>query len=669
MQNNRLLRLTLILLTLSWVVTGSVHAADTPRDLRGTEIRQDTVKWEWREVSDAVRYEVTVNGRYQGDTRDTRFYSYGLSAGEHRMYVKAVGSDGSVSAPTRTASIKVSDVFRNGAHGRSVLLPASPGSASAVPRNTRGTEIAAGTMKWEWDAVAGAVEYQVTVDGEYVGKTRSTSWESRDLWPGEHSMTVKSVSSNGVLSAQSDNLKVVVTGRAGGGTSPTAGSPSGLVTGLRSTEYSGGDVLWQWSSYPGAVEYEATVDGKVVGKTAGTQWTSRGLWSGEHSLTVRAILSNSSKTSQSDTLKIWVSGNASGSVPGAPNAVAPPPPVVEKTDVVAQPAPPPPVTTGGGDENAADVQSLIDPASYNYPEVTAKAGYELVFSDEFNGTALNPYRWHSQLRWDGEWNGERYEYRIVNGEDQFYVNVLSPDEEHQREIVPVYNPFQFNGNRLAIRAALNPLKSRDRTTTHGKLDTIVPQQPFLSGAISTHEKFAQKFGYFEARIKIPDHVGTFPAFWLFHERRAWEGTRRTEIDIMENLGHAPHYIYNSFHYFTNVTRTYGGDANFIKPSPSGQIRGEDFSNDYYVYAVEWTPGNVKWLVNGEVVSELSNGNVNYEELYVMINLAMGGNWTNFPTNAGGLGRPGDQRYPTAEDIRNFSNPALEIDYVRVYKRK
>ena len=51
---------------------------------------------------------------------------------------------------------------------------------------------------------------------------------------------------------------------------------------------------------------------------------------------------------------------------------------------------------------------LIDPESWNYEEVHTKAGYELVFSDEFNGREVNPDRWNTQLRWDGEFNGLWY---------------------------------------------------------------------------------------------------------------------------------------------------------------------------------------------------------------------------------------------------------------------
>ena len=652
-----------MVLSASAVFSAPAFAIDVPRDLRGTEIRQNTVKWEWAPVSGAVRYEVSVDGSGVGSTTETKFYSDGLSVGEHRMSVVAVDGNGEKSGPTLQASIQVSNQFQYGTHGRSVLLSAeatarSTGS-SPIPQNPRGSEISSNAVRWEWNSVSGAAEYEVTVDGRYAGKTGNTSWTSSNLWNGTHSMTVKSISSSGSLSQQSETVKLQVTGQGGDNTirenvSSLSGSGLGVVGGLSATEIANRGVQWSWSSQSGAVSYEVTVDGAVAGTTDSTQWISRDLWRGTHSLTVKAVDASGNKSVQSETIKIQVSGGGTvAAVPTNNQVVAPPPP-----------------QSNGGDESAANVQNLIDPASYNYSEVSNKAGYELVFSDEFNGTALNGFRWHSQLRWDGEWNGERYEYRVINGEDQFYVNVLSPDEEHQSDVVPVYNPFEFNGNRLAIRATVNPLKNQPKNRTHGALDDIVHQQQFLSGAISTHEKFSQKYGYFEARIKIPSHDGTFPAFWLFHARRANEGTQRTEIDIMENLGHAPHYIYNSFHYFTNVSATYGGDANFIKPRPSGQVfTGTDYSRDYHVYAVEWSPGNVKWFLDGVLVSELDNGQVDYEELYLMINLAIGGNWTNFPTSAGGLGRPSGQRYPTSNDINTFSNPALEIDYVRVFKRR
>lgn len=672
----------LLILTCLSLVPFSSFAIDTPRDLRGTEIRQNTVKWEWADVSGAEEYQIYVNGRDVGTTDDTKFYS-SLDEGYHTMYARSVDGNGDKSDPTYTVGITVSENFRFGTHGITSVVQegsSSPdqqqddnSSSSSgrlpAPSNTRGAEVSPREVLWEWDRVSGAVEYEVTVDGIFAGKTSDNEWTTRNVWFGDHSMTVKTVSGSGDVSEQSLTAKIYVTGEVSGssGSSDDSGGSDnnsssgsfGTPQNPRGTEISAGTVLWQWNSVAGAARYEVTVDGNFVGDTRSADWESRNLWVGTHSMTVKAVNDDGDRSEQSDTVKISVTGQVSDSSSGS----SPPPPSEDNDNDDND-------NNNGGDPDAADVDSLIDPASYSYSEVNNKNGWELVFSDEFNGNALNPYRWHSQLRWDGEWNGERYEYRTINGESQFYVNVLSPDPEHQEEIVPVYNPFKFDGNRLAIRAKVNPLRDRDTNRTHGRMMDIARQQPFLSGAISTHEKFARKYGYFEARIKIPDHTGTFPAFWLFHENRVSEGTQRTEIDIMENLGHAPHYIYNSFHYFTNVSVGYGGDANFVKPSPSGQVNvGSGHADDYHVYAVEWEPGKITWFIDGEQVSELSHREVDHEELYVMINLAIGGNWTNFPTNAGGLGRPSDQRYPTGNDIDVFSNPQLEIDYVRVYKRR
>jgi len=553
--------------------TSAAHAFDAPKDPRGTEVGQSTVKWEWARVNEADMYEVVVDGTHVGLTRDPQYFSYNLWAGEHSLTVRAMRNDGRYSERTPTVKIQVSDWFSASNPNRShvvgqvnqptvsvVTQPVQPSQPLSAPADTRGTIISTGLVKWEWSSVSGATSYDITVDGGYVGSTSDTSFESHGLWEGDHSMSVVATNSQGNTSPRSDTAKVRLSSEQVAANTPTP---------------------------------------------------------------------------------------------------APPPPQTAS-------APPPPA----GNPDAANVRSMVDPSSFTYDEVYQKTGYDLVFSDEFNGTALNPFRWNTGLRWDGEYNGERYEYRVVNGEDQFYVNIFSEDEEHIRDIAPVYNPFEFDGDRLAIRAVKNPLKNHNSGRAYGSLREMSTQQAFLSGAITTHDKFSQKYGYFEARIKIPNHVGSFPAFWLFHENRVWEGTQRSEIDIMENLGHAPWYIYNSFHYFKNVSTSYNGDAHFVKPYPSGQVyTGTDFSQNFHVYAVEWEPGKVSWFIDGEKVSELHHGEVNHEELYVKLNLAIGGNWTNYPTNSGGLGRSPDQHFPNQDDLNNFNNPALEIDYVRVYRKR
>jgi len=438
----------------------------------------------------------------------------------------------------------------------------------------------------------------------------------------------------------------------------------------RGVEISQATVQWDWQAVAGATEYELRIDGVTAGRTSDTSYTSYNLWPGDHSLTVRAVDSSGDLSLPSYTAKLVVSALYDPDDPRVSNISDGPNPGVSQVSeddpggrAVNMPTQANAPVRDGGD-------GLIDPASWDMPEVYQRTGYELVFSDEFNGNALDARRWNGQLRWDGEWNGERFEYRRVNGEHQFYVNPLSNDPEHMRTVVTTHSPFEFNGSRLAIRAVRNPLKRWDADLRFGPLADMVAQQDFLSGAISTYDKFTQKYGYFEARIKIPNHLGTFPAFWLHHQLRANEGTQRTEIDIMENLGHAPWYIYNSFHYNTGVNATSYGTSHFIRPVPNGQIyTGTDYSLEYHTYAIEWRPGYIAWFIDEQKVSEVWNDNVDHEELYLILNMAMGGNWTNFPTTAGGLGRNVGDFWPNAEDLNNYQNPALEIDYVRVYQAR
>ena len=544
-----------------------------------------------------------------------------------------------------------------------LLIVSSSAYAIDTPPNPRGSVTGDSSITWEWNWVPGVQQYEVTIDGQVMPLTPDPRFVSNNLWSGEHSMRVRAISGNGEYSAYSNTVQVII----GGGSSPVtnnsannepsnnqpsndqASSSFGAPSNPRGSQTGNGTVQWEWDAVSGASNYEVAVDGAQYHVTSDTRFTSNGLWNGEHSMSVKAINNNWQYSEQSNTVKVIVSDNG-GNTTNTQVSNPQPTPIVNN---------PPPQDDNG----------LIDPQSWGMPDAS-REGYELVFSDEFNGNSLNPARWNTQLRWDGEFNGERYEYRVINGEDQFYVNTLAEDQEHLNVVPQLHNPFQFDGNRLAIRAVRNPQYTGNRGLTHGPLRDILPQQPFLSGALTTYDKFNQKYGYFEARIKIPSATGTFPAFWLHHQNQRSQGTARTEIDIMENLGHAPWYIYNSFHYFTNVSTNYGGDDHFIKPYPSGQFsNGTNFSENYHTYAVEWSPGYVAYYLDGQRISELWNGAVDRENLYIIMNLAIGGDWTNFATNSGGLGRAGNDHFPNQNDINTWQNPALEIDWVRAYRRR
>jgi len=555
--------------------------------------------------------------------------------------------------------------------GALLVLPQMASADSQSPSIVNGLYTSEGSensvrVGWNkpWDNV-GIDGYNIYRNGSYINTVYETSFKDSGLQAGTpYEYRISAFDSARNYSELSATISFTTAGSAPqpqpDPVTRAASADLSIPTGVRASEVAPGTVKWEWDWVPGAAQYEVWVDGVWSGLTPNTNYFSRDLWVGDHSVSVKSIDAEWRYSSPSETVKIFVGGSSddgqSGLAASETTAVAPPPPA---------PAQQPAAQPGDfGPDNG-----LVDPRSWALPEAQ-KDGYELVFSDEFNSNGINPARWATNLRWDGEYNGERHEYRVINSEDQFYVNILTNDQEHRNVVLPQANPFEFDGSRLAIRALRNPLQTNKNRNSYGPLRDMVAQQTFLSGALSTHDTFAQKYGYFEARIKIPSHVGTFPAFWLYHKNRKWEGTQRTEIDIMENLGHAPWYIYNTLHYFSNVSATYPGDPNFIRPEPQGQIySGTDYSQQYHTYAVQWEPGHITWLIDGVKTSEVWHWATNNEALYLILNLAIGGNWTNFPANAGGLGRESWERYPTDNDINNFANPALEIDYVRVYRRR
>ena len=121
-------------------------SVDAPGNLRGTEIKQNTVKWEWSSSSGASKYEITVNGQVVDVTGNTSIKSYNLYAGEHRMSVRSVSHDGSKSSPSPTAKITTSNPFDYNNAGRSELVGGeSSGSGSSgefgAPEGVWGKEI------------------------------------------------------------------------------------------------------------------------------------------------------------------------------------------------------------------------------------------------------------------------------------------------------------------------------------------------------------------------------------------------------------------------------------------------------------------------------------------------------------------------------------------------
>jgi len=262
-------------------------------------------------------------------------------------------------------------------------------------------------------------------------------------------------------------------------------------------------------------------------------------------------------------------------------------------------------------------ENTVDSFDYNEPDPTdtLQAG-DLIWSDEFSDNgAPDPNNWTYDIG-NGEWGWG-------NNEVQYYTD----DSRNVRV---------ENGNLI-----ISALKEGDQWT---------------SARIKTQG--LKTFTYVTVKVKamLPEGSGTWPAIWMLGSditKVGWPASG--EIDIMEHVGKNPGSIHSSLH----TPSSYGNTQN------SSHVTVPDFSSEFHVYEVEWTPESISFSIDGEAFY-VYNPSLKTEEtwpfnndFFIILNVAMGGNWGS------------DQQYETG-DQRNGIDPSLTeanmiIDYVRVYK--
>ncbi|OWY23818.1 glycoside hydrolase family 16 protein [Sphingobacteriales bacterium UPWRP_1] len=170
---------------------------------------------------------------------------------------------------------------------------------------------------------------------------------------------------------------------------------------------------------------------------------------------------------------------------------------------------------------------------------------------------------------------------------------------------------------------------------------------FTSARIKTQGLFTQTYGRFEAKLKTPFGPGLWPAFWMVGaniETVSWP--QCGEIDIMELRGQQPNIINGSVHgpgYSGGnaITKGYG-------------LQNERFDNQYHLFAVEWFPDRIDFFVDDYLYQRIEPEDVSGEWVYntpffMILNVAVGGNYVGFPT----------EQTPFPQH--------MVIDYVRVYQ--
>lgn len=236
----------------------------------------------------------------------------------------------------------------------------------------------------------------------------------------------------------------------------------------------------------------------------------------------------------------------------------------------------------------------------------------LVWSDEFDGTAIDLNKWNFAAG-----NGSN---GWGNNEQQFYTT--------------------------------NPANAR---VSNGNLEITARQENlggynYTSARMHTRAKGDFTYGRVEASIKAPKGQGIWPAFWLFPTDEVYGGWPRSgEIDIFELVGNNPDRIHGTTHFGAAPGAGHIIDGgHYDLPGP------QTYADDFHVFAVEWEPNEIRWYMDSVLYYSMSPWETSPcawpfdQDFHIILNVAVGGYWPGNP------------------DASTQFPQTMTVEYVRVY---
>lgn len=166
-----------------------------------------------------------------------------------------------------------------------------------------------------------------------------------------------------------------------------------------------------------------------------------------------------------------------------------------------------------------------------------------------------------------------------------------------------------NGDNLKIDDSILTILTRkeeaDGKFWHPKFGFYPRKFEYTSGMINTAESFRQQYGIFRSKVKVENTYPMKHAFWMVPDRIS------PEIDIFSFIGKSPRRVeLSNFWGQFNTGENIG-----VK---KGKLAGPDFSDDFYIFSLEWKPGKLVWKINGITVKKETQG-VPEEPLFMIMN--------------------------------------------------
>lgn len=237
--------------------------------------------------------------------------------------------------------------------------------------------------------------------------------------------------------------------------------------------------------------------------------------------------------------------------------------------------------------------------------------YDITFFDDFEGKSLDKKKWITSYYWGNKLLKEGY----------------SPVEDAH---------LLTNGENVVLENGIARIITKKENAVGKAWDAAIGFYPkdfnYTSGIISSGESFRQRFGIFEAKVKLNANPSVFHSFWMLSDKMV------PHVDIFRFKGKNKSRI--ELNYFW-------GDA-----SPAGSITkekasvsGVEFSKGFNIIRLEWYTDRLVWKLNNQVVN-VQTTNVPQEEMYISF-------------SSGIIGK----------EAQNLQNVSMEIDWVRCQKLK
>lgn len=232
--------------------------------------------------------------------------------------------------------------------------------------------------------------------------------------------------------------------------------------------------------------------------------------------------------------------------------------------------------------------------------------WEATFSDEFSSPKIDAKKWLTRYYW---------------GEKMFKGSYSRSQDKH---FVTDGENLNLDNGRLHIVTKKENFNGKSWDAKHG---FITREFKYTSGLVNTANSFQQKYGTFEAKIKITEDAEIQNSFALMAE------TMLPHIEIL----FAGKKLWNGNHWGESKNPQ---SSQTFKRSRSRK----KFASDFFIFTLEWLPGKITWKINGIEIASTNRG-IPDETMYIVFSAGL------------------------QKEVDGILPAFMEIDWVRCYQQQ